>query len=212
VDKDKLEVLEELRSSVNVEKAELERRMQQLEGDLKSKEEQLRMNVSQINTLLMEKVDLQSDTIENKNDQLQRERDKAATSDDSRELVVTKEAELQKVQEKLQKARVFIRQQDKMIKEANNKTSATPEEVLKKMKKVEQENSLLRQEQKLMASAWYEINHRLNRELMMSGTFRKNGSNRAQTKAGVNLTGNKPKSWLQQQRNELAGGIPLARR
>jgi protein HOOK3 len=225
VDKDKLDILDELRSSVNVEKADMERRLQQVEEEVKAKEEQLRMNISQINTLLMEKVDLQSDSIGQKNDALQREKDMVAlrasmaaggssssSSEEARELLASKEAELQTSQEKLQKARTFIRQQDKMIRDADTKTSVTPEEVLKKMKKVEQENALLRQEQKLMTSAWYDVNNRLNRELMMTGTFRKNGSNRAQTKAGANLTASKPKSWLQQQRNELAGGIPLSRR
>lgn len=221
VDKDKLEMLDQLRSTVNAEKAEVERRLQHLEAEMKSKEEQLRMNVSQINSLLTSTVDLQNDSIGQRDVALQREEDlkalraKLYNSDmpsEAQDVLLLKETELKTSQEKLQKARTFIRQQDKIIQELKTKSSITPEEVLKASRRIELENATLRQEQRLMMSTFYEMQQRLNREQMMSGTFWKNGSNRAQTKAGVRMMGNKPKSWLQQQRNELAGGISLARR
>lgn len=204
-----------------MEKAELERRLQQLGDDIDSKDEQLRMNISQINAQLMEKVDLQSDSIGQRDDALQRERDMGALratladsslSEEAKQLVTDRENQVKALQEKLQKARAFIRQQDKMIKDANSKSTATPEDVLRESKQREQENMILRSEQRLVLSAWLEVNQRLSRELLINGTFRKNGSNRAQTKAAVALMGNKPRSWLQQQRNELSGGVPLARR
>ena len=179
------------------------------------------MNISQINTLLMEKVDLQSDSIGQRDDALQREKDMGALratladsslSEEAKQLVTDRENQVKALQEKLQKARAFIRQQDKMIKDANSKSTATPEDVLRESKQREQENMILRSEQRLVLSAWLEVNQRLSRELLINGTFRKNGSNRAQTKAAVALMGNKPRSWLQQQRNELSGGVPLARR
>jgi protein HOOK3 len=224
VGKDKLEIVEELRNSVNLEKSELERRLLHAEEDVKSKEEQLRMNVSQINTLLMEKVDLQGDSIEQRDAALNHEKEMAVlraslsndTSDESSQeqvVLLAKEAEIKRIQENLQKARMLLRHQDKLIQEANNKTSATPEDVLRRITEVERENALLRQESKLVLSAWYDVNTRLNRETLMSGgAFRRNANNRAQTKAGASLAGNKPKSWLQLQRNELSGGISLARR
>lgn len=73
VDKDKLEMIEEVRASVNVEKSELERAMKQLREEKAAQEEQNRMQLSQINTLLMEKVDLQNDSIEQRDGALQRE-------------------------------------------------------------------------------------------------------------------------------------------
>ncbi|UZJ57470.1 hypothetical protein CBS101457_006790 [Exobasidium rhododendri] len=212
VDKDKIEIIDELRKSIEVEKADLEKGTGELERKLLEREERLRMATSQINMLLEEKSDLQRDTIGRQEKSLDTLRSDLAASDESREVLASKEAQLQSSQEKLQKARMFIRQQDKIIKDAIAKSSATPDDIFKKVKKTEQENAILRQEQKLMMSAWYEVNNRLNRELLMSGTFRKNGSNKAQTKANVSVLGNKSKSWLQQQRNELSGGIPLARR
>jgi protein HOOK3 len=209
VGRDKLDMLEELRLQVNGEKADLEKQLQHLQEELKIKLDEERMNISQINALLMEKIE---STGHKDGSSPQSEQKDASPSEEQEEIVSALEAQLQTTQDKLRKARDFIRQQDKLLQDAKNKSSITPQEVLQKSKKTEQENAILRQEQRLMASAYYELQQRLNRELMMNGTFRKNGSNRAQTKAGISMMGNKPKSWLLQQRNELAGGISLARR
>lgn len=111
----------------------------------------------------------------------------------------------------------FIRQQDKMIKDAANdrvKGTAVPGELISRAKMMEQENKLLRQEQKLMMSAWYDLHHRLlrNGSSAASNVASGAGAARGHTKAAVDVSGLKPKSWLLQQRNQLAGGILLARR
>lgn len=223
VGKDKLEMLDGVKASVNAEKSNLEKSMQELNKEMQKKDEQLQMTLSQIKSLLIDKVDLKSDSTEQSENSLQREKElqmlqatmaspTGLSNEEANEAMLSKEAERKVVHEKLQKARAFIRQQDRLLQEAKAKGSAAPQEVLAKLKRAEQENVILRQEQRLMSSSWYDLQIRLQRELAMSGTFRKNGSNRAQTKAAVIVMGNKPKSWLQQQRQELAGGISLSRR
>lgn len=214
VGRDKLEILQELRASVSGEKENMERQVQQLQEKLKAKEEQERMSISQINALLIERANLQTGSTGQKDEALQEldARRDSGFAAETQEKITTLHSQLKTTQEKLQKARTFIRQQDRLLQEAKEKSSITPQEVLQKQKKADQLVLVLQQEQKLMMSAYYELQQRLARELMMNGTFRKNGSNRAQTKAGVSMVGNKPKSWLFQQRNELAAGISLARR
>ncbi|PWN36690.1 uncharacterized protein FA14DRAFT_159102 [Meira miltonrushii] len=219
VGKDKLEMIEEVRAEVNVEKAELERTMKQLQEEKASKEEQIRMQLSQINTLLMEKVDLQNDSIEQRDGALQRElemgdlRSKAQGQAD-KELAAKSEAQIRTLQEKLQKARTFIRQQDKMIKDAANakaKGQIAPEELVKRARLLEQENKVLRLEQRLISSIYYDQKQKeIRNAINASGALSNSG--RSQTKAGIDINGLKPRSWLMQQRTQLAGGINLARR
>lgn len=219
IGKDKLEMIEEVRAQVNVEKAELERTMKQLQEDKASKEEQLRMQLSQINTLLMEKVDLQNDSIEQRDGALQRELEMSdlrsnAQGKADKDLMIKNEEQIKTLQEKLQKARTFIRQQDKMIKDAANakaKGQTAPEDLIKRAKAFEQENRVLRQELALMSSAYYDTKQREIRNAINSSGALSNSS-RTQTKASIDVNALRPKSWLVQQRSQLAGGINLSRR
>jgi len=177
------------------------------------------MQLSQINTLLMEKVDLQNDSIEQRDGALQRELEMGdlrlnAQGKADKELMAKSEEQIKTLQEKLQKARTFIRQQDKMIKDAANakaKGQIAPEELVRRAKSLEQENKVLRHEQRLISSVYYDLKQReVRNAINSSGAL--SSSSRAQTKAAIDVNGLRPKSWLMQQRTQLAGGINLARR
>jgi hypothetical protein len=75
VNKDQLEILATLRESVNEDKAELEAETSRLQSQLKDLADKNRMQLEQINGLLLEKVTLQSDSIGQREKMLQRERD-----------------------------------------------------------------------------------------------------------------------------------------
>jgi protein HOOK3 len=75
VNKDQLEILTTLRESVNEDKAELEAEAKRLQEQVKELGDKNRMQLEQINGLLMEKVTLQSDSIGQREKMLQRERD-----------------------------------------------------------------------------------------------------------------------------------------
>jgi protein HOOK3 len=225
VDKDKLDMIEEVRSTVNVEKTDLERRLKQAADKVSEHDEQIRMQLSQINTLLLDKVDLQTDGIEQRDGALQRELEmNELRKRQTNEGANVAEERLKTVEEKLQKARAFIRQQDKMLQEATSKKASNglAEDDQGQVRKLQRENEILRQEQRLMLSAWYDLNHRLTLNMGGTDNARLGGGGgaesgtgaglRAQTKASVELHGLKPKSWLRRQRAQLTGGIMLARR
>jgi protein HOOK3 len=75
VNKDQLDILASLRESVNEDKTVLEADMERLKGRLKNSSDKNRMQLEQINALLLEKVNLQSDGIGQRERMLQRERD-----------------------------------------------------------------------------------------------------------------------------------------
>lgn len=75
VNKDQLEILATLRESVNEDKAGLEAETSRLEIQIRELSDKNRMQLEQINGLLLEKVNLQSDGIGQRERMLQRERD-----------------------------------------------------------------------------------------------------------------------------------------
>lgn len=75
VNKDQLEILSTLRESVSEDKAGLEADMAKLRGSVKDLTDKNRMQLEQINKMLMEKVNLQSESIGQKEKMLERERD-----------------------------------------------------------------------------------------------------------------------------------------
>lgn len=74
VNKDQLEILATLRESVNEDKAGLETEVQQLQNQIKELSDKNKMQLEQINALLLEKVNLQSEGIDQRDRMLQRER------------------------------------------------------------------------------------------------------------------------------------------
>ena len=74
VNKDQLDILATLRESVNEDKAEMEREIKELRDQIKELSDKNRMQLEQINGLLLEKVNLQSEGIDQRDRMLQRER------------------------------------------------------------------------------------------------------------------------------------------
>ena len=75
VNRDQLEILASLRESVNEDKASLEADVDRLKKHIKELSEKNRMQLEQVNVLLLEKVNLQSEGIGHREKLLQKERD-----------------------------------------------------------------------------------------------------------------------------------------
>jgi protein HOOK3 len=75
VNKDQVDILASLRESVNEDKVALEEEAARLQQQVKEAAERNKMQLEQINSLLLEKVNLQSDGINQREKMLQRERD-----------------------------------------------------------------------------------------------------------------------------------------
>lgn len=74
VNKDQLEILSTLRESVNEDKAGLESDMTKLQNQMKELSDKNKMQLEQINGLLLEKITLQSEGIGQRERLLERER------------------------------------------------------------------------------------------------------------------------------------------
>jgi hypothetical protein len=75
VNKDQVDILASLRESVNDDKVALEEEVARLQQQLREAAEKNKMQLEQINGLLLEKVNLQSEGIGQREKMLQRERD-----------------------------------------------------------------------------------------------------------------------------------------
>lgn len=75
VNKDQLEILATLRESVNEDKLGLEADMEKLRKQIRDLSDKNKMQLEQVNALLMEKVNLQSEGIGQREKMLERERD-----------------------------------------------------------------------------------------------------------------------------------------
>ncbi|KAF7295154.1 hypothetical protein MIND_01054100 [Mycena indigotica] len=133
VNKDQLDILAQLRDSVNEDKLGLEADLTKLRQQNKELADKNRMQLEQVNALLLEKVTLQSEGIGHREKMLQRERDfgdlraslsgKDLPEDIKARLLALHEEninlkESNKTQlAQLQKARTFIKSQDKLFKE-----------------------------------------------------------------------------------------------
>ena len=74
VNRDQLDILKTLRESVNEDKVELEAAVERLRKQIKELSDKNKMQLEQINGLLLEKVNLQSEGIDQRDRMLQRER------------------------------------------------------------------------------------------------------------------------------------------
>lgn len=75
VNKDQLDILSTLRESVDEEKASIETDLQKLREQMVDLKDKNKMQLEQINGLLMEKINLQTDGIGQRERMLERERD-----------------------------------------------------------------------------------------------------------------------------------------
>ncbi|KAL0080668.1 HOOK protein-domain-containing protein [Phycomyces blakesleeanus] len=190
---------------------------QEMEQRSRLLEEQTKKQLQDINKLLLEKDMLQSQSIEQKDLLLERERlnsemkaSLAAFGAKDDEPLKQQNAQLQQqatqvqeqlheIQIKLRKAKEFIKQQDKMLKETKlgensgdydeavaslrTELSLRDEEIDKLKKQMHEVRLQARREQQLIISAWYDVTRRTQKELVNSK---------------VN-----PNSWLGQQRRTL---------
>ncbi|KAI6043127.1 HOOK-domain-containing protein [Pisolithus marmoratus] len=140
VNKDQVDILASLRESVNEDKAALENEAERLRKQIKELGEKNRLQLEQINTLLLEKVNLQSEGIGQREKMLQRERafidlrasisGRDVPEDVKARLLALHEEnqnvkeQLKTTQEKLAKAKQFIKSQDKLFKEEQAKLAS----------------------------------------------------------------------------------------
>lgn len=224
VNKDQLEILATLRESVNEDKAGLEAETERLQKQIKELSEKNKMQLEQINGLLMEKINLQGEGISQREKMLQRERDfgdlratlsgKDLPEDIKSRLLslheenITLKEQLKTSQEKLVKAKQFIKNQDKLFKEEHAKTLSTAahgsfeeaevsfrsqikileEEVARHKRLMMESTKRYRREQELMLSAIHALGMKTARDYL--------GSTTQQTRPG-------PTSWLGQQRKNM---------
>ncbi|KAH9001427.1 HOOK-domain-containing protein [Lactarius akahatsu] len=222
VNRDQLDILSSLRESVNDDKVALEEEVNDLKQQLREASEKNKMQLEQINSLLLEKVNLQSEGIGQREKMLQRERDfgdlRASMSgkgvpEDVKSRVlglhednVQLKEQLKTVQDKLTKARTFIKSQDKLFKEEQAKLrgispSGALEETDSRTRVRILEDEVKRQ-QRLLSEA----HHRYRREQeLMLGAVHGLGMHTARDPFGRSHQQSRasPTSWLGQQRQNF---------
>ncbi|OAV95003.1 hypothetical protein, variant [Puccinia triticina 1-1 BBBD Race 1] len=135
IGKDQLEMLSSLRDSVSTEKIALMDELDRLKKEQGNLRDQLAMKTEQIQSLLLEKINLQSDSIDQRERLLVRERELSGgqvkspktneLSEEARtklgvteQLYKEKDDECRMLKAKLDKAKLFIMSQDKLYKES----------------------------------------------------------------------------------------------
>ncbi|KIK96731.1 hypothetical protein PAXRUDRAFT_137821 [Paxillus rubicundulus Ve08.2h10] len=137
VNKDQVEILASLRESVSEDKTALEAEMERVKKQMRELNEKNHMQLEQVNALLLEKVNLQSEGIGQREKMLQRERDfgdlraslsgKDVPEDVKARLLALHEEnlnvkeQLKTSQDTLGKARAFIKRQDKLLQDGRAK-------------------------------------------------------------------------------------------
>lgn len=225
VDKDQLEVLAHLRASVNEEKASLEEDVNRLKLVSKELGEKNRLQLEQINGLLLEKVSLQNDGIGQRERMLQRERDFAdfrqtLSGEDipeefkQRLLIlheenVTLKENLKTAQDKLAKARQFIKSQDKLFKEQYATVSPSSANFGEAELSFRSQIKLLEEELTRSKQLLNESHKRSRREQeLMMGAIHRFGVISARHHLGRNQQGRADvTSWLGIQRQNLSHSL-----
>ncbi|GAA6064121.1 hypothetical protein JCM10212_004968 [Sporobolomyces blumeae] len=225
VNKDQLEVLHSLRASVSLEKDALAADLDRTKSALTRAEAELKGKQEQMERLLLDKIDLQGDGISQREKMLERERE-FGSSQSASQAEKAKMAELQtenatlqgqidEMQEKLQKAKAFIKSQDKLFREAHvaeqhgnfeeaeqsyqQQIQQLREELERqKLNSTELENNY-RREHDLILSAWHDMSMRHLREKVVSSS-----SAVGSTGAGGERE-YQPQSWIKQQRLRANG-------
>ncbi|KAN0062801.1 hypothetical protein ACQY0O_004621 [Thecaphora frezii] len=230
VNKDQVDILHSLRASVEVEKSELASHIKRLQTELKSAQEQNQMSMAQVNSLLMEKVDLQSEGIGQREEALKRERalgelrvklSGKGLPKEVEEMVASLQTEtlnsqrdLKMVQERLGKAKVFIRQQDRMLKEKEKEVATAAAAAASRgggtgEGGARQEVERLKKEQRLMMSAYQDLGRRYMVELeARAGGAGAGGAGAARKKQREKGQW----GWLARQRSGAAGVKVAARK
>lgn len=218
VDKDQLDVLHSLRASVSTEKTALEAELDVTKQEVAKLSQTATMQLSQINTLLMDKVALQSDELTQRERLLEKEQGRAQVlgpsagltgSEAAAELerlkadLAKKQKELESVKEKFQKAKHFIRQQDKLFKDQHAAMqSDNPFEAAEQAYKAQIQ--ALQDEVDRQRTLHVEMEQKYQKEQrLMLTAWQENGMDRLRAQVAQNghaPSRSAPASWLAQQR------------
>ncbi|KAI1790752.1 HOOK-domain-containing protein [Ganoderma leucocontextum] len=230
VNRDQLDILKTLRESVDEDKAELEAEVERLRTLIKELSDKNKMQLEQVNGLLLEKVNLQSEGIDQRDRMLQRERaigdlraslsGKDVPEDIKQRMLGLHEEnvslkELHKTaQEKLIKAKAFIKQQDKLFKEEHAKTGGSvssgafeeAENSYRSQIRILEED--LARQKRLLCDA---TNRYRREQVLMLSVIHTSGMHTARDQLGYAKQQSQPgpTSWLKQQRQTLG---PMLRR
>lgn len=244
VNKDQVDILHSLRASMEGDKDELEANVKKLKTELASVSEQNRMYMAQVNALLMEKVDLQAEGIGQRDEALKRERTLGelrtrlkgkGLPKEVEEMVASLQSEamsstrdLKALQERFAKAKTFIKQQDKMIKDKDRSiaagslmstgngldSGAGKEWLEREVRMLREQVRNLEREQRLMMSAYQELGRRYMVELESgkkpsggSAAYAAGGVRALSGLSGLNAPG---RSWLGNQRRMVNPTLQIA--
>ncbi|EGG03534.1 uncharacterized protein MELLADRAFT_90125 [Melampsora larici-populina 98AG31] len=194
VGKDQIEILSSLRESISTEKIGLMNEVERLKNEINLLRDSLKMKTDQIQSLLLEKIHLQSDTIDQREMMLRRERELSNqttgggggdSNDDQIRLGVLericreKEEEMKIVKSKLEKARMFIVEQHQMIQSqaGGNGNGVKPIDISSLTNSYEEmdqtskaEIRSLKEQIERLKTELMEINGRYEKELRLMGS------------------------------------------
>ncbi|WWC90743.1 uncharacterized protein L201_005680 [Kwoniella dendrophila CBS 6074] len=205
MDQDQKAILATLRESVKEDTNKLEIEILALKEQVHALKEKDHQHLEDIKKLLLEKVDLQSAGIENKERELEKEKEFGDLKSSLAARGLPQEiqqqlfslisqnsdlsAQVKNLDEKLQKAKMFIKQQDKMFREdhanieSGNFAEASKsyqlqittlkEGLLKARQNTAALENRYKLEQKLMLSAWHDLGQRTIRDHLNSAGSRK---------------------------------------
>uniref|UniRef100_A0A0W0FFT3 HOOK-domain-containing protein n=1 Tax=Moniliophthora roreri TaxID=221103 RepID=A0A0W0FFT3_MONRR len=208
VNRDQLDILASLRESVNEDKAGLEADIEKLRKQNKELSDKSRMQLEQVNALLLEKVNLQSEGIGQREKMLQRERDfgelRASLSGKDlpedikqRLLALHEENVMLKDMPEIITYFQFIKEQDKLFREqhAGSAPAGTFEEARSQIKILEDD---LTRQKTLMKDL---IKRYQREQALMLSVVHSMGMNTARGHLGGQLPSNSKPAWLSGVRN-----------
>jgi len=224
VNKDQLDILASLRESVNEDKVGLEADIGRLKTQLKEAQDKNKMQLEQVNALLLEKVNFQGESIDVRERMLARERDfssmrrtisgKDLPEDAKSELIALHEEvgvlkeQNKDIQDKLNKAKTFIKSQDKLFKEEQAQKGGYGSGALEETEaSFRSQVKILEEDLARLQRLLSDQKERYKKEQhLMLGVIHKQGMNMARDLLGSQLQQQArggPSSWLGQQRNKL---------
>ncbi|KAF8589935.1 HOOK-domain-containing protein [Ramaria rubella] len=222
VNKDQLEILATLRESVNEDKLGLESDMEKLRKQIRDLSDKNKMQLEQVNALLMEKVNLQSEGIGQRERMLERERDYGdlRASINGRDLpeedkarmlhmhekIVRLEEEQRTTKEQLLKARAFIKNQDKLFREREEATrSNLPSTFEEAEESYRSQIKILDEEITRLKRLLQEAHQRYRKEQqILLGAIHNAGLQTARAHLGGVQQRPEPTAWLLQQRRTVS--------
>ncbi|KIM31999.1 hypothetical protein M408DRAFT_64288 [Serendipita vermifera MAFF 305830] len=229
VNKDQVDILHSLRETLNQDKEALESEVTALRKQLADVSDKNKMQLEQVNSLLMEKVSMQSEGLEQRERMLQREREHGdlrmiLAGKDIPEEVKSKMMQLHEdneslkeqlkiANEKLAKARQFIKAQDKLFRDEHSKAlnnlaggqfdeaeesfrsqiKILEEEVARLKRLASEAEQRYRREQEAMLGHLHSYGMKVTRQHLAS-----------QQKGGTSGAAAGPSSWLGQQRRNVS--------